>query len=589
METIKTYYGEAGRTVYPVDFNLGYLDRSHIYVYAGEVPTEQLAYSWLNANQIELVTPFTVGAPFVIRRITPRNELFNDYENGAILEERNLDDSFKQTLMVLEEWEEGSFPNGLTLASDIDMQGYRILNLPKPVLPHEPVRLQDVTIDISDIISNGDGGLLRSTFTPQQADGWFWFDKVDGLYVGDEGTWKPVSGTGGGTGGGIAYVDTIPAPVSEGTTYFDKTTLSMGFTLDDSDSTQIIEFDMLGDMGTSAVGGGTAVTLANSAGTGNTLLKTVAENSYEFKRIKQGANITIADDGNEITINATAGGGGTTTTLSNAGSTGLGLVLDPSANNYPIKRLVQGTNVTITDNGTYLTIAAAGGGSGVADGDKGDIVVSSAGAVWTFDPAVVTTFAKTLLDDTTAAGMRTTLGLGTAATANSTAFQAADATLTALAELSTGANQMMYATGADTFAMTNLTSLARTLLANTTFTAMLATLGITVVTNANGVSIRFPTASATSGIQICFQSGLTTGSITTAHGNLFVGAGVQWVFPSIFKAGTTPSVSAFPSSAAAAWIGGGASATTTSDTYLRGFSGVSGTTATFTAMAIGEY
>jgi hypothetical protein len=52
----------------------------------------------------------------------------------------------------------------------------------------------------------------------------------------------------------------------------------------------------------------------------------------------------------------------------------------------------------------------AGASSGVADGDKGDIVVSGSGVTWTLDSGVVTTAARAVLDDTTVAAMRTTLG-----------------------------------------------------------------------------------------------------------------------------------------------------------------------------------
>ena len=103
-------------------------------------------------------------------------------------------------------------------------------------------------------------------------------------------------------------------------------------------------------------------------------------------------------------------------------------------------------DVLTYDNNTGVWVAEAptggGGGGGhgghpLTDGDKGDITVSSNGTVWNIDAGVITTTelggdittaGKALLDDDDAAAQRTTLGLGTAATANTSAFAAASHT-----------------------------------------------------------------------------------------------------------------------------------------------------------------
>jgi hypothetical protein len=84
---------------------------------------------------------------------------------------------------------------------------------------------------------------------------------------------------------------------------------------------------------------------------------------------------------------------------------------------------------------------------------------ASAGAM-----TALTSFGRSLIDDADAATARTTLGLGTAATQNSTAFQPADATLTALAGVTTAADKLPYFTGVDTAAVADITTAGREIL-----------------------------------------------------------------------------------------------------------------------------
>lgn len=92
--------------------------------------------------------------------------------------------------------------------------------------------------------------------------------------------------------------------------------------------------------------------------------------------------------------------------------------------------------------------------------------------------ATFTAFGRSLVDDADASAARTTLGLGTAATSASTAFQAADTELTAIAGLTSAADRLPYFTGSGTASLATFTAFGRSLVDDADASAARTTLGL---------------------------------------------------------------------------------------------------------------
>ena len=95
-----------------------------------------------------------------------------------------------------------------------------------------------------------------------------------------------------------------------------------------------------------------------------------------------------------------------------------------------------------------------------------------------FAVTTFTAFGRSLVDDADAATARTTLGLGTAATQASTAFQSADAELSAIAGLVSAANTAPYFTGSGTAALMTVSAFGRSLIDDADAATARGTLGV---------------------------------------------------------------------------------------------------------------
>jgi len=132
----------------------------------------------------------------------------------------------------------------------------------------------------------------------------------------------------------------------------------------------------------------------------------------------------------------------------------------------------------------------------------------------------LTSFARTLLDDANASTARTTLGVETAV----------DAGIVSIAGLTTSADKMIYTTASDTYAVTDLTSFARTLLDDSSASTARTTLGVTaanilpsyagnagksLVVNSGATDVEWTTLSSVGTVTSVDISGGTTGLTAT--------------------------------------------------------------------------
>jgi hypothetical protein len=143
------------------------------------------------------------------------------------------------------------------------------------------------------------------------------------------------------------------------------------------------------------------------------------------------------------------------------------------------QEITLGTGLTLDDAGT---LTASSAGSQPLDATLTALAGQATGpnqlpyftGTDTADQTPLTPFARTLLDDVDQAAMRTTLGL-----TPGTDVQPLDATLTALAGVTTGANTLPFFTGTDTASTTTLTAFMRSLLDDPDQATAQATLGVT--------------------------------------------------------------------------------------------------------------
>ena len=172
---------------------------------------------------------------------------------------------------------------------------------------------------------------------------------------------------------------------SDATTDTVKLVAGTNITLTDSGTNQVT---------IDAAGGGGEANTASNVGTGaGQVFKQKTGVDLELKTIKAGTNITVTNNVDDITIDATGGSGEVNTASNLAG--GEGVFAQKTGVDLEFKSLVAGTNITLTAAADTITIDAAGGSGG-----SGIWGIANAAGVYTFYSTIALANAAATAGDT---------------------------------------------------------------------------------------------------------------------------------------------------------------------------------------------
>lgn len=104
-------------------------------------------YHWTSATTLQFLDTVTIpgglipnGVEVIIRRDTKNDEMYNILDGGAPFSRLTLDENYKQLLFLSQEFSEGLGLDGLR--NNLNMNGYRLINVGDPISPQDAVNKQ---------------------------------------------------------------------------------------------------------------------------------------------------------------------------------------------------------------------------------------------------------------------------------------------------------------------------------------------------------------------------------------------------------------------------------------------------------------
>jgi microcystin-dependent protein len=139
-------------TLSSLALSIDYFDRDEISVFFDDV-IDALPWAWVGLTEktISFSPDVPNGVEVLVRRSTPIDEVFHDFDGGAAFVAKTVDENFKQVLHIAQEAVEGGTTGDFF--NNLNMHGYKITNLANPVDPGDAVNLSRFTLQENLVIT----------------------------------------------------------------------------------------------------------------------------------------------------------------------------------------------------------------------------------------------------------------------------------------------------------------------------------------------------------------------------------------------------------------------------------------------------
>lgn len=142
--TYTVHTGDGIKTVFDFQFagdGYGYFRPSDVHVYVAQ---QEVGFTFVGTNQVQLTAAPPLGAVVMIRRIMPKDEPYAKWERGNNFNARNTNNSFLQQLYMVQELYDGFMTTGFRFNEDVSFGGFRVKDIANAIEDGDAVPLRQM-------------------------------------------------------------------------------------------------------------------------------------------------------------------------------------------------------------------------------------------------------------------------------------------------------------------------------------------------------------------------------------------------------------------------------------------------------------